>query len=423
MNMKHIPEKMKNWPWKKIVFGVAVVSSVAASSSFGTYAYFTSSKNEATAFAAGKLEIGLGQNSASFQAADGQPFLPGVRFEKELTVSNESDVPVKYAIQASKKAGEDVVYNQLMAEIRVDGDAGELLYAGRINQLSESNVVVPNVDKGGSSNLHFTVYLPESAGNEVQQKSAEVDFGFLATQIENGEYFAQKGPVITLTPADFAGLKGDSFNKIVEDSAEETTFILAEGTYDLSGLANLPKHVTWKAEKGKEGKVIIQADGSKLENATLDGFTIKGSGAGITVGSHVNIVNCTFEGSFDAAIQTAEAESLEGLTVRNSKFKGATDAIVLDQPIIGVVIGDNVFEQVSRAVVAADDKKSQIQVVNNDFNKVAEHAVVAGINRIGDGIEGFKETAEADGDVKKLALHLRELDIYVENNKYPSQNN
>lgn len=420
MNKDLLP-LMKNWPWKRILIGAAVVSSIAVSSSFGTYAYFTSEQNSGTAFAAGKLEIGLGQTQATFKAEDDRPFLPGVRFEKELTVENHSDVPVKYAILASKSSGDDVVYDQLMVEIRSGGGDGDLLYTGKVNQLSEANVIVPELGKDANSNLHFTVYLPESAGNEVQQKKAEVDFGFLATQLENGEYFAQKGPVITLTPQELSSdLKQKAFQSL-DEKVEGATFILAEGTYAIEDLAHLPKHATWKAEKGKEGKVVLKANGNKLEDTALDGLKIEG---GIQVGSHVSFVNCEFDGGADSAIQTAQAESdsepLEGLTVRNSKFVGGRSAILLDKAIIGVVIDQNTFEQVDHAVVASDDKKSQIQIVNNDFSKVKDMAVVGGANRIGDGIEGFKETVAENGDTKKLALHLLNLDVYLENNQYSS---
>lgn len=414
--------QMKNWPWKRVLIGAAVISSIAVSSSFGTYAYFTSEQNSGSAFAAGKLEIGLGQTQATFKAEDDRPFLPGVRFERELTVENHSDVPVKYAILGSKSAGDDVVYNQLMVEIRTDSGDGDLLYTGKVNQLSGANVVIPSVEKDGQSHLHFTVYLPESAGNEVQQKKAEVDFGFLATQLENGEYFAQKGPVITLTPQELSSdLKQKAFQSLNE-KVEGATFILAEGSYDLDQLIHLPKHATWKAEKGKEGKVVIHANGSKLEDVTLDGLKIQG---GVEVGSHVGFINCEFEASGENhAIKTAQAdaesEALEGLTVKKSKFVGGTAAIMLDQAIIGVVIEGNTFERVDHAIIASDDKKSQIQVVNNEFNKVNDSPVIAGPNRVGDGIEGFKETAGEQDQMKKLALHLLDLDIYLENNQYPS---
>ncbi len=53
---KNMLDTVKNCPWKKIAIGFAVVTSVAASSSFGTYAYFTSFQNDSTAFTVGKLQ-------------------------------------------------------------------------------------------------------------------------------------------------------------------------------------------------------------------------------------------------------------------------------------------------------------------------------------------------------------------------------
>jgi predicted ribosomally synthesized peptide with SipW-like signal peptide len=125
-------EQVKNWPWKRILVGTAVISSIAASTSFGTYAYFTSQVEESSTFAAGKLEISLGETKAKFQSENNQPFLPGVRVERTLSVQNNSDVPVKYALLAEKADGDDVVYEQLVAEIRRDSD-DELLYYGRIS--------------------------------------------------------------------------------------------------------------------------------------------------------------------------------------------------------------------------------------------------------------------------------------------------
>lgn len=413
-------EQVKNWPWKRILIGTAVVSSIAASSSFGTYAYFTSQANESTAFAAGKLEIGIGKSAATFKADDDHPFLPGVRFEKDLTIENNSDVPVKYALLANKTNGDDVVYNQLMVEVRRGGSGGELLFLGRVNQLSQANVIVPELGKGGHDLLHFSVYLPESTGNEVQMKSAEVDFGFLATQQENGEYFAQKGPVMTFTPEDFARGKLDDTLQVMKTSAEGSTFILGEGTYNLPDGKDIYGNVTWKAARGKEGKVVVQADQLRVKDTSFDGITFKGSGVGLFVESNVSFVNCTFEGNFEAAIQTVESKegSLEGLTVKNSTFAGGKNGIVLNQEIKGVMVSGNTFAGVNHAIAVDNEKHSQLQVVHNDFSKVNQYAVESNGVRVGDGIEGFAETKEENQETAKLALHLRQADIYLEENKY-----
>ena len=241
-------EKIKHWPWKRIMIGTAVISSIAASSSFGTYAYFTSQAQETNAFTAGKLEIGLGTTATSFQAEGDEPFLPGVRFEKSLRINNLSDVPVKYALLANKEDGDDIVYDQLMVEVRRGGADGDLLYMGRVSQLTRSNVIISELEKDGGDELHFAVYLPESTGNEVQQKSASVEFGFLATQIENGEYFAQSGPVMTLTPNDFEEGILKATERVMKDTVQGTTFILAEGNYSLPNGFAFPANSAWKAE-------------------------------------------------------------------------------------------------------------------------------------------------------------------------------
>ncbi|MED1785426.1 TasA family protein [Brevibacillus fortis] len=439
-------EQVKNWPWKRILVGTAFISSIAASTSFGTYAYFTSQEQSNATFAAGKLQISLGESMAKFQAADDQPFLPGVRMEKTLRVENESDVPVKYALLAEKAAGDDVVYNQLVAEIRRGSD-GELLYHGRISTLTQANVVIPELEKGGRDELNYTVYLPESTGNEVQEKSAEVNFGFLATQQENGDYFAQGGPVMTFTPADLSGsalLSTMQLAKRVEkeESAKDAdsvgqkrmTFILAEGSYDLSGL-DLPKNITWKAAPGQEGKVVINANELEVSHASFEGIRFDGSGTGILVGSNVSFRNCTFDGGLDVAIRTqsggekAEAQTetdsqtetgnyLEGLTVKDSVFEGPAQAIVLDQAIRAVLLANNTFNGGDHAVVIENTEATQVQIVNNDFTKVNKHAVESNGVRVGDGIDGFKEIAQKGNTTPKLALHLQKADLYLENNKY-----
>jgi predicted ribosomally synthesized peptide with SipW-like signal peptide len=413
-------EQIKHWPWKRIMIGTAVISSIAASSSFGTYAYFTSQVETKSSFAAGKLEIGLGTTEALFKAEDDQPFLPGVRFEKSLRIVNNSDVPVKYALLAGKESGDDVVYNQLMVEIRQGGADGDLLYLGRVNQLTRANVIIPELAKGGQDELHFSVYLPESTGNEVQQKSAEVEFGFLATQLENGEYFAQGGPVMTLTPTDFSEGVRKATERVMKDASQGTTFILAEGTYDLPDGFEFSGNTTWKAEKGKEGKVIIEADGLQLKDVSMDGITFRGSDVGIYAGSNVSLTHCTFEGGFEAAIQTSstDGKSLEGLTVKNSKFLGGTNAIVLDKEIKAVMIVGNTFENVDHAIVATEEQASEVQIVGNDFTKVSGYAVDSMGVRIGDGIEGFKETKGEGKEKATLALHLHKADFYLEENRY-----
>lgn len=430
-------EQVKNWPWKRIMVGTAVISSIAASTSFGTYAYFTSQVETSAAFAAGKLEISLGQSMAKFQSENDQPFLPGVRVEKTLSVENNSDVPVKYALLAEKEAGEDIVYDQLVVEIRRDGD-DELLYHGRVRTLTQANVVIPELDK--SDQLHFAVYLPESTGNEVQQKSAEVNFGFLATQQENGDYFAQGGPVMTFTPQDLSGKQlletMELANRVGDEgdtkqaeggAAKGMTFILAEGTYNLSGL-DLPKNITWKAAPGKEGKVVINADELKVSDASFEGVRFEGNGTGLLVGSNVSFRTCTFGSGFDVAIQTKSGKNadeandngnfLEGLTVKDSTFEGPNQAIVLDATIKAVLVANNTFSGGDHAVVIANDKETQVQVVGNDFTKVNKYAVDSDGVRVGDGIDGFKEIETEDSETKKLALHLYKADLFLENNKY-----
>jgi|GEM_PF-1578169 len=434
-------EQLKNWPWKRIMMGTAVLSSIAASTSFGTYAYFTSAAESPASFTAGKLEIRLGETKALFQADDDQPFMPGVRVEKTLIVENNSDVPVKYALLAEKEDGEDIVYNQLVVEIRREDD-DELLYHGRVSTLSQANVVIPELPTGESDRLRYTVYLPESTGNEVQQKSASVSFGFLATQQENGGYFAQSGPVMTFTPQDLSGQELLNTMKLVSrvekeegvgrkdgDAVRGMTFVLGEGRYDLSGL-DLPKNVTWKAAPGKEGKVIIEADELEVSDTAFEGIRFEGSGTGLLVGSNVTIRNSIFDSGFEAAIRTSpkkgkasgeEAEDgsyLEGLTVMDSIFEGPQHAIVLDEAIRAVLIANNTFEGGDHAIVVANDKATQVQIVGNDFSGVGEYAIDSNGVRVGDGIDGFKEIKADDSDAKKLALHLHKADFYLENNKY-----
>lgn len=434
-------EQVKNWPWKRVVIGTAFISSIAASTSFGTYAYFTSQVDDASTFAAGKLEISLGGvSSASFRAEGDQKFLPGVRVQKTMSVENKSDVPVKYALLAKKADGDDILYDQLVAEIRSSDDT--LLYHGRVSSLTKANVVIPELDKGEADELSFTVYLPESTGNEVQQKTADVNFGFLATQQENGDYFAQSGPVMTFTPQDLSGSQlldtmklakrvgeEESAKQKDESAAKGMTFVLAEGSYDLSGL-ELPKHITWKAAPGQEGKVIIRADELAVQEASFDGIRFEGRGTGLLVGSNVSFRNCVFGSGFEEAIRTAGAEDkqsdesaeggkfLEGLTVKDSIFEGGGEGIVLNQTIKAVLIAGSTFNGGKHAVVIANDKESQVQIVDNDFTKVSQYAVESDGVRVGDGIDGFKEIEGEVVGTKKLALHLYKADLYLENNKY-----
>ncbi|QQE74834.1 hypothetical protein KDJ56_02280 [Brevibacillus composti] len=412
--------QVKHWPWKRILLGSAVISSIVVSTSFGTYAYFTSEAEETSTFAAGKLEITLGETKVKFQAEGDMPFLPGVRFDKELSVYNHSDVPVKYALLAEKEEGDDIVYDQLVVEIRRDGDGGELLYHGRVNQLNQANVVVPELPVGDQDTLHFTVYLPESTGNEVQQKSADVTFGFLATQQENGPYFAQSGPVMTFTPEELNGLKLQETLEMAEKQAEAgaggMTFVLEEGSYDLSGLS-LPKAVTWKAAPGREGEVVIRADELQVSHASFEGIRFVGNGTGLIVGDHVSFRNCQFDGAGIRTMPGAE-ESLEGLTVKESRFAGAQEAILLDQTAKAVLILNNTFEGVGHAVVVDNGRESEVQIVGNDFSQVSRYAVDSSGVRVGDGIEGFRETGGEGGDTKRLALHLNKADLYLEGNRY-----
>jgi hypothetical protein len=411
-----LPEQIKKWPWKRIAIGVAMISSVAVSTSFGTYAYFTSGVENNSTFASGVLKIGLEGGAVTFAADDDQPFLPGVRFHDRLTVANEGDVAVKFAVLAGKASGDDIVYDQLMVEIRDGND--QLLYHGRVSDLSKSNVVIPELAKGGSETLYFTVYLPESAGNEVMQKTAEVEFSFLATQQENGEYFAQSAPVMTLTPDSFAS--GDA-QQVINEAVEGTIFILAEGDYTIPAGFEISRNVTLQAEKGKEDKVVLHGEGDvilRMENASVDGLSFAGaSSVGIEAGSHVSIVNSHFAGSLDAAVRSADEES-GGLTVKSSRFANGGDGIVIDKEMKAVMILGNTFSDVRRGIVASNEKASEVQVLQNDFTGVSGNAVESGGVAIGDGLEGFREESPEEGGKPRLALHLQKLDIYLEDNRY-----
>lgn len=429
--------ELKNWPWKRIVLGAVIISSVAASSSFGTYAYFTSKAEEKSPFSAGTLEIRLGKSSAVFQADDDQPFMPGVRFVREWEVENESDVPVKYALLAEKAGGDDVVYDQLMVEIRRNGPEGELLYRGRVKQLTPANVVVDRLEVQASDTLHYTVYLPESTGNEVMGKAAEVEFGFLATQLENGTYFAQDGPVMTFTPDDFSRQHLEATKRVIEEAIEGTTFVFGTGEYTIPADWSFGKNITLKAaEMDNSGNassttqanqeqaenVVFRADGAdailRLKAARVEGITFAGRAeSALKVASDVSVERCRFVGDFAAAVKTDEDESLRGITIKDNQFSHEGNGVVIDRESKAVMVQGNTFDGVQHAIVVDNDQATELQVVDNDFAQVASFAVNSNGVRIGDGIAGYRETKGEEG-VSRLALHLQHLDIYLEGNRY-----
>lgn len=56
-------------------------------------------------------------------------------------------------------------------------------------------------------------------------------------------------------------------------------------------------------------------------------------------------------------------KTLEGLTVKDSTFAGAEAAILLDQTIKGAFIANNSFSGVQHAVVVANDRETEVQIV------------------------------------------------------------
>ncbi|MGO0062162.1 TasA family protein [Brevibacillus fluminis] len=418
-------EEARKWPLKRIAYGAVVISTIAASSSFGTYAYFTDTKEVGATFASGTLHIDLSEEKAA-EATFGSgetAFMPGSRLTKAFVLSNKSSSAVKYALQAEPgEGGENAVYDQLIVDIREAG-SDALLYSGKVKNLSRANVVISNFDKDAQMTLDYTVSLPESAGNDVMGLTSTVDFGFLATQSTNSDYFAQSGPVMTLTPEQFSGQGRGETLDLLAKAVEGTTFVLGEGEYHLPANLKLGQNIRLQADKGKEGKVKLYSDGGagdailRLDNASVDGLTfMAGAETAIEAGSHVNISRCEFSGDFDTAIRAkeqGEGSAIVDVAISQNAFLNNRVSIDVSADAQGVVIDQNRFEQAEKAIHVKNEKHVELQVTRNDFAKVGGVPVESDGVRIGDGIAGFSET---DG---KLALHLQHLDIYLADNHYP----
>jgi predicted ribosomally synthesized peptide with SipW-like signal peptide len=169
---------MKGWMTsmqRKAVTSMMLVAMVFALVGGATFAYFTdSAANNSNAFEAGTLDIGLDPAAATFSV----PLMaPGDAIDGNLTVQNSGSLPFFFTIAAAKASGDDNFFNALKLQI-TNTASGDVIYDGMLNSLNTNSALAA----GANQPLKFTVSLPATAGNELQGKTCNVAFTFVATQ-------------------------------------------------------------------------------------------------------------------------------------------------------------------------------------------------------------------------------------------------
>lgn len=189
---------------KRIILSLVIITAVVAVGVGATYAWFTSSDTANNSLASGKMKVelrGPDQAGAVIALDTTQSFkgglAPGVPTRRyEMQVYNkgwgESTLPVKYSWTDGFTGGDSDLYNKLNVKVE-DGNCDWLTnwpagvtvkYDGPLSSMDR--VVMPTVlDPNITRCTWFTFELAESAGNDLQGKTAQFNLVLDATQPEN----------------------------------------------------------------------------------------------------------------------------------------------------------------------------------------------------------------------------------------------
>lgn len=193
---------------RKVVGSLAVIGTAAAVAGLGTFGAFTDSTSVTTNVQSGVVSIDL-------SAPGGIPhvipvsttgFMPGDSLTRAINLRNDGTVALSSvslattASSASALTSDPVNGLQLKLEqcsrgwTRGGTDAlptytcagtTRTLYSGPV--ISADALLAPkSLNPGATDNLTFTVWLPTTAGNELQTLSATVNIGFTAVQATGG---------------------------------------------------------------------------------------------------------------------------------------------------------------------------------------------------------------------------------------------
>jgi hypothetical protein len=128
-------------------------------------------------FATGSLQISTTPATALFTAAN---IFPGWSETKSLSVNNDGSAPLNYTFLTTKSGTSTVLYNSDFFHLKVGTTSGAGdLYDGPVR--SGSFITPRSLALGSSETLYVTVSLANDAGNDLQNKTATVNFVFDAT--------------------------------------------------------------------------------------------------------------------------------------------------------------------------------------------------------------------------------------------------
>ena len=166
---------------RRIVFGsVLFLGIIGIVAGVSTYAWFTSQAiSNDNIFMSGKLEIGLPFTGANDGFIEATNLYPGSSVTDTVDVQNNGEIIFKYKVTSDQNSGDEALYNNLNTVILKDDI---VIYDGTLKDLDAN---IGNIVPGDKETLTFTVSLPETAGDECQEKIANTKFIFDATQIEN----------------------------------------------------------------------------------------------------------------------------------------------------------------------------------------------------------------------------------------------
>ncbi len=169
---------------RKLTSGIITIIILAVCLAITTFALVYASVNlDNNVFKTGDVNININDGKQIIQE-DEFIFEPGMTVEKSFFIKNESSWEVYYRLYLDDVKGG--LANVLDLTIK-DKDSGEVLYSGKVSELTRENVVAADDTLATNERRDLTAvfHYPEISGNETQNLSLEFTMCAEASQTKN----------------------------------------------------------------------------------------------------------------------------------------------------------------------------------------------------------------------------------------------
>lgn len=166
---------------ERLTWGVNILLIAGLLTIGYTIGAFTNSSKVPTLMTTGTVKIDVQGSQVSENAGiiNFTNTQPGTSEENTITVANDGSLPFTYTVRAETTGGDGAkLFEAVRAEISSDG---QVYYSGPLSGLASTRPIA-TVQPRGESKVHFRVWLPDDAGNELMGLTGTANFYFDAMQ-------------------------------------------------------------------------------------------------------------------------------------------------------------------------------------------------------------------------------------------------